>query len=364
MDRKCKKELEKFGMTVDDITHVCIAPNLYPLLQYLLLMDDDIVFHHTCYFVNEIIPENIQEQLPCIKFIYYGKKTTQEIHRRLSKLRLLFFKYLDYPFLKEAAVFAYDLPFLSLCIGKRPYSLLSDAPYWLTLNMQENSQVYIRMQNHANSLTGKLQRAVFGDLFVHYFGNNSQCEAVYLTEENVSPVLEGKTIFVNSLESHWANASEQKRQFIMKLFNITADDISLLQSRPNLFFSQPLLKDCGLTEAEYIDILDKIFKNYPKDSIIIKTHPRDDFDYERHYPDTVVFSKSVSSQFLQVMGISPKKLITISSTAIEGFPLSVECDYYGIHVHPKIERFFGEEYKPVRKVNSIEVNSIDEYYRN
>lgn len=351
MNKHCKQQLEKFGMEVEDVTHVCIAPTLYPLLQYLLLMDDDIAFRHTFYFVNELIPENVRSHLPCQYLNYFGKEAIHKMYRRVAKLKLRFFKYIDFPFLKTAEIFAYDLPYGSLCIGNRNYNLLPDAPNCLTLNSQYDSAEYIRMQNHANSWVGRLQRMVFGDLFVHYLGHNSQCRAVFMTEENTTPIIEGKAVHVRSLPSMWSDASEEKKRFIMGLFDITNDDITLLNSRPNLFFSQPLVNDCGLTETEYTDILVKIFKNYPTGSVIIKTHPRDKFAYSKHFPDILVFSKPISSQLLYIIGVTPQKIITISSTAIEGFPESIACDYYGIFVHPKIKLYFGDNYKPLRSVN-------------
>lgn len=350
MNKHCKQQLEKFGMKVEDVTHVCIAPTLYPLLQYLLLMEDDIAFRHTFYFVNELIPKNVRSHIPCQCFNYFGKEATHKLYRRVAKLRLRFFKYVDFPFLKTSEIFAYDLPYGSLCIGNRNYNLLPDAPNCLTLNSQYDSAEYIRMQNHSNSMIGKLQRLLFGDLFVHYFGDNKQCKAIYLTEENTTHVLEGKEVHIQSLQEMWEKSSERKKEFLMRLFNITPNTILFLNSRPNLFFSQPLMNDCGLSESEYVAVLTKIFHNYPPNSLIIKTHPRDKFDYTKHFPDISLFSEPISSQFLHLMGATPKKIITITSTAIEGFPESIECDYYGVHLHPKLEHFFGNNFVPKRSV--------------
>ena len=200
MERYCKLQLQKFRLEQADITHVCIAPNLYPLLQYLLLMDDDVVFNHTYYFINEVIPEKVCEELPCSCYEHYGKSFGQKLYRWYLKIRLRFFKYIDYPFLKTAELYAYDMPFLSLCIGNRSYSLLSDAPNWMTLNVQLNSPIFQGQQKKATSFWGKIQRLVLGDVFVNYWGNNKQCKAVYLTEKNVTPILDDKTVFIQSLE--------------------------------------------------------------------------------------------------------------------------------------------------------------------
>lgn len=342
----------------DEITHVCVAPNLYPLLQYILLMDDDIVFHHTYYFLNDSVPERMCNSLPCSVYKYVNKSIRDKIMKRVNKIKLRFFKYHCFPFLKHADIYAYDIPYVSLCIGNRPYKLLADSPNWMTLNVQRNSSSYLREQKHARSFSGRIQRFVFGNLYVHYHGENEQCQTIYLTEENTSPVLEGKKVHIKSLDSLWANASEVKKDFIQKCFNITNEDISLLQSRPNIFFSQPLCKDCGMTETEYVSVIQGIFQNYSEKDLIVKTHPRDTFNYKKYFPEVKVFAKPVSSQILMAMGLSPKRIITICSTAIEGFPESVECDYYSANVHPKVLAFIGKEYKPTRKVNFKETNPI------
>ncbi len=338
-----------------DVTHVCIAPNTYPLIQYLLLMDDDIIFHHTYYFLNDTVPERMRSNLPCYECKYINKSIKDKILKRIHKIKFRFLRPLFFPFMKTAEIYAFDLPYISICIGKRPYQLLSDGPNWLTLNMRTQSKTYHRQLTIANSLRGKVDRFVLGDLYIYYFGNNKQCKAIHLTEENQSPVLEGKEVFINSFSSLWLKASERKKSFIKNLLDVTDDDIRLLSSKPYIYFSQPLVKDCDLTEEEYVVVLEKIFKNYSMKDLIIKTHPRDHFDYKKYFPEIEIYTKSVNSQILSMMGLTPKKVITIFSTAVEAFPESVECDYYGTWVHPKVAAFFGEDYKPNRKVNFVEL---------
>ena len=353
MRKSIKSRDGKIEVRYDEVTHVCIAPNIYPLLQYLLLMDDDVVFHHTCYFVNEVSPDSVRSKLPSIFFNNFGRTIREKIQRRITKMYFCLFKYVRWPFLKTANFYALDSPYLNLLIGKRNYSLLADGPNWLTLNMQEHSLEYVRQHKRAESFLGKVQRIFYGNAFFHYWGNNEQCKAVFLTEENVSPVLQGKKVYINSLDSLWKLASEKKKQYIMQLFELTSEDIRFLNSRPNIFFTQRLVNDCGLTEEECFDLLSKIFQKYPPDSLIIKTHFKDCFDYKKFFPNIAIFSKPVNSQLLYIMGVTPQKVITIASTAIECFPDSVECDYYGTSSHPKIEEYLGKDYLPKRKVNFV-----------
>lgn len=348
-----KSQDGKMVVRYDEVTHVCAVTNIYPFVQYLLLLDDDTVFHHTYYFFNETLPQRVIEKMPCTMYRLRNRSIKNKILKRINKIRLRFFKYQIFPFLRNAEIFSYDLPYLNLCIGKRPYSLLADAPNWLTMLGQEGSHEYIKNKKHADSLIGKLEKVFFGDLYVHFHGQNSQCKAVYLTEENTSPVLQGKEVYINSLPSLWEKASDVKKQFIMDLFDIKQEDITTLSSKPNVFFSQPIMDAFGLSEEEYLSVLENIFKYYPSDSLIIKTHPRDKYDYKKHFPEISLFTKPVNSQLLYILGWNPKKVITICSTAVEIFPETIECDYFGFNVHPKMEKCADAFYKPFRKVNFI-----------
>lgn len=351
LKKKCQKELAKFNISEKDITHVCIAPNLFPLLQYLLLLDDDVVFHHTYFFLSEIIPNAISKQLPSTCFQHFKSSWKKEIIKRIHKLTLRLFKYHSFPFLRECELFAYDLPYTSLCIGNRNYSLLADAQNWLTLNMQENSAEYQRQQENKSKLLTKAQELIFGNVFVNYFGNNKQCTDIYLTEKNQSPVLDGKNIHIDSLDELWEHSSIRKKEFIKSLFGITSEDILLLNSRSILFFTQPIISDCSLTTEEYTELMKFIKREYGEDNLIIKTHPRDKFDYQKFFPKAVVFEKKINSQLLYLVGVRPQKIVTFFSTAIEAFPEDIECDYYGTSIHDKVKQCFGTDYTAKRAVN-------------
>lgn len=341
----------KIEVKYDEVTHVCIAHNYFPLLQYILLMPDEIVFHHTYYFLIDYLPVSLRNMLPCSSYVD-GKTTFfREVDKRIHKLLFRYLKYIQFPFLRTAEIYAYDTPYFNILIGRREYNLLADAPNWLTLNMQEHSTEYIRQLKRSASFLGKVQRMVYGDIFVDYFGNNKNCKTIYLTEENVSPVLEGKRVIVNSLQELWDSSTESKKCFVKNLFGISNEDIDLLNSRPIVFFSQPVIGDCGLTEDECVDVHRKIFNNYNHSQLIVKRHPRDKFNFHKYFPDIEVYSKPVNSQLLGLLGVLPVRMVTICSSAIESMPETIECDFYGTSIHPKIKKYLGDKYLPKRKVN-------------
>ena len=103
---------------------------------------------------------------------------------------------------------------------------------------------------------------------MNFLGNNKQSKAFYLTEENISPILEGKEVYIQSLESLYEQSSAKKREFIMDMFGVRKEDIIMLNQKPNLFFSQPLINDCSLTEDEYIEILRDCVSVIPESIVV------------------------------------------------------------------------------------------------
>jgi len=337
------------------ITHVCVTPSLFPFLQYLLLVEEEIAREHTYYFFTDVIPITIRKRLACTCYFQHPDSSIYlALKKRLHKLAIAFFKTLKYPFLKTAHIYAFDYPVLCLYIGNRKYHMLSDAPQCFTYNMQADSDEYRRQITRRHSFLWWIQKFIYGDIYSDYYGNNKWCQVIHLTEENQSPILENKNISIQSLENLWSTSSDSKKQFVLSLFDITQEDIKLLSSRPILFFSQPLKDDCNLSEDEYFSILNRLFSHYKTQDILIKTHPRDKFDYAKYFPEIPVYSKSVNSQLLQLIGLIPKKVVTFFSSAVEAFPESVECDYYGTDFHAKVLAKYGD-YQLNRSVNKVQL---------
>jgi hypothetical protein len=340
----------------NSITHVCIAPSLFPLLQYLLLVDEETARRHTYYFCSNVIPASLSNRLACTRYVQRPDSSLMvALKKRIHKLLISFFKTWKYPFLKRAHIYAFDYPVLCLYIGNRPYEMLSDAPQCFTYNMREDSEEYLRQIARRKTFQWWIQKIIYGDVYVDYYGNNPWCQVIHLTEENDSPILKNKKTCIQSLEALWSSSSESKKQFILSLFNITSEDIEILSSKPILFFSQPFREDCKLSDAEYCELLRKVLSHYNTKDVMIKTHPRDKFDYSQYFPEVAVYSKSVNSQLLQLLGLTPKRVVTFFSSSVEAFPDSVECDCYGTNIHPNVFALYGDAYKLKRRVNKVEL---------
>lgn len=345
LDKKNIKSKDgKIEVQYDEVTHVCICVVIYALLQYLLLEDDNVVKHNTVYFCyDKGISEDVRNRLPSISFT----------NPKGGRLKRVFFKLLKkweyglrYPFIKRAKIYAQDhMPLAAILIGKNKYSLLSDGPNCFTVNYLPNSVFFQARQSKKRSLTAVFEKIILGDLCVNNMGGNPQCEMIFLTEPNKSPLLDNRHVDTKSLSELWNDASVEKKQFILDVFGLHDEDIALLNSKSICFLSQPFVDDSVLSVDEYKDLLEQIFQKYDNSQIIIKTHPRDTFDYKKYFPQIALFDKPIGTQLLAILGgVNMKKVVTVCSSAIDAFPHFVEAEVYGTRIHPKILAALGETY--------------------
>lgn len=352
-DKVLRSANGKHTVRYSEVEHVCISPSLYALLQYLLIFDDVTVMNRTAYFLGYAVPRDVSCHLPAVHVKTPQAGTGSSIIRWKDKFMARWYSRFRYPFLRDAQIFALDLGFAGPFIAKRHYSLLSDGPGCMTQNMQFSSAEYRRQVRNSQSLSGRMECLLFGTVATHTFGNNPQCDRFYMTEENQSPVFGERPVIVQSLQSLWSGASEKKKVFVREVFNVDDDDIALLSSRRIMFLSQPLIQDCGLSEDEYLNLLRRVFSYYELSQVLLKLHPRDRFNYGRYFPDVCVYGKSVNMQLLVLLGTKVERAVTICSSSVNAFPESVEVDWFGPRIHPKLESFYGLTTLPQRSYHQM-----------
>ncbi len=334
--------------------NVCISASMYSLLQYLLITEEQVAQQNTYYFFTDAINETIREKITSYSYYPTQYKTSKKeaILRRLRKLEFILFKYHKYTFLKTADIFAHDISYLSLLIGKRPYSLLAEGPNFMTIHMNSNSAQYQRLMRKNNSLKGKIEKIIYGSVVTNCMGNNNQCKRIYLTEENHSPVIEGKEVIVKSISELWNESSESKKAFVKSIFGLT-EHKKIEKENSIMFLTQPFVKDDVLTEKEYIELLNNVFAKYDKQKLLIKRHPRDTFDYTKHFGNIKIYDDAINLELLVIIGMKIQKVVAICSTSVDCIPEDIEVDWYGTGAHPKIEAYLGKTIVPHRKVNYL-----------
>lgn len=346
----------RISVPFEEINNVCICYSIYPLLQFLLLMDEDDVKKHTCFFMGSEISQQIRNKLPCYCYDTKPLSSVMDRIKRIScKIFLRIVKNLRYPFMKTAKIYAQDFGYLSILIGDNHYSMLEEAPDHLNYVGNMESFEFQRIRLKSMSLKGKLESFLYGKISTRFHGDNDQCDEFFLTEPSSAIVLENKIVHVDSLESMWKKSSVKKRNFILSVFDLTRDDEDLLASYPIIFLSQPWVNDLLLKESDYVSLLNEAFSYYNIGEIIIKCHPRDSFDYKKYFPNVQVFSKPVNMQLLLlVMSGKLKKVVTFSSSAVDLLPDDVEIDWFGVPAH-KLTRVVDDVpfiyNRPYNKIN-------------
>lgn len=339
---------KEITLTYDEVKNVCICVVLYPLLQYMLIEDLDAIRNHTLYILDETIPDEIQSRLPT--YTYHSSTTIplKKLTRKFIRTFRALTRDLRHPYLKTATIYAQDHDLVSTLIGKHDYFLLSDGPDMLTRCCSEEGGNYQRYLQKANSFQGKIEELVYGTPFVHHYGNNKQCKRIYMTEENFAPIVQQKEVLVNSLQEMWSKASPEKRNFILHIFGVQKEDLNKLEDKPIIFFTQPLCDDQLLSRDEYLEMLVKIFNYYGHSQILIKTHPRDKFDYRKHFPDIALFDKPIIIQLLTLLNISFAKAVTLFSTAVLDLPENIQVDWLGTNGNSKLLTYIGKDITPHR----------------
>lgn len=336
----------------ENVQNVCICVVIYPLLQYLLLNDLETCKHHTAYILDESISAKIRGKLPAYTFPGFPQTPFYKFWRKIIRTFQALTRDIRHPYLKTATIYAQDHDIVSILIGKHDYYLLQDAPNIYTALATDGCVQTMLKIKKQQSLRGKIETAIYGVPFVYHHGNNDQCRKILLTEENDSPVLKGKDCEVHGLKELWNSSSEEKKRLILDVFDISKSDLQQIQSRPIVFFSQPMAD--LLTEQEYVDLLKKIFSHYDHSLLLIKTHPRDYFNYRKFFPDIEVFDKPVNVELLSLFNFSFQKAVTISSAAVFSLPENIELDWFGPNIHPKIYAVSGSnETKLPRAYNQM-----------
>lgn len=337
-----------------NITHVCICGSAYALLHYLLLEEENVIKNHTYYIVGSGIKLEIASRLPqYTQFDTTPCRTLwQKIKRVFVKLNLRCAKN-RFPFMQTAKIYAQDYLYPIVAIGKRPYTMLQESPLHLTVNYGKNSQDLKRVKEHLQSLSGKIERWLYGEVLLNLPASTAQCQKIFLTEPNDSPLLAGKEYEILSLASLWERSSETKKDFVRGIFHVSKEEVQI--SRCNVFLTQPLVDDGILTTSEYKALLDKLFSHYKSSDLCIKVHPRDTYDYSTNFPNLRLMNKPINLELLFLLGWKCSSVISICSTAVNAVPEEIDVEWYGAEVHPKLSDYFGNTMLPCRKYRKIEL---------
>ena len=188
----------------------------------------------------------------------------------------------------------------------------------------------------------RLKLVFIGEIFSYKsFGYSNNIKKVYLTGLASIPKEIAHKVEIINLRNLWNNKTLEEQNEILDIFSFDLDIKQKLIGKDIILFTQPLSEDNIVTENEKIAIYSKIIKKYPKERLIIKSHPRELTKYKEIFKDYLVLDNPFPFEILNLLDVSFIKAVTLFSTAALGLGDNIKIDFYGTEVHPKILKKFG-----------------------
>lgn len=293
-------------------SRVCIVNNAYALFQYFLLSKVEEI-NDTFFFFTEDIREEVASRFDHVRLCLPHGKLRQFFFLVWLKISA------DqrWPFLKTGELWGQDnLLVTSPLIKNRKIILLEDG--LLNYTFKPTSK-------HFKSF----RRLLFGNLSSESpLGYSKNVDIMYLTgAKEIPKALKQKVRIVNYV-NNWTSSSEEKKQYIAKVFGITKEVIQIFEGRPKVLFTQPLSEDKLITLNEKISIYKEIIDSVG-DDLIIKTHPREVTDYRVLFPNNIVFDKPVPLELLSLVGIQFGEVYTLFSSSVLNLPDNTKIHWLG-----------------------------------
>lgn len=298
--------------------NVVIVGTIYSFFISLLLLKKDKTFYIFCNKMNKNIFDNLKAKKYYSK-VYFEKRNLLGIilyYYNYLKIQVILFK------LKKCNFYINDY-LIETCFIKNSFLL------------EDGTSNYLEEQ----PLKKTLIRLLKLDFRKKIFGYSNRIKKIFLT--GMAPIpekIKDKVILIN-LKELWNKKTYFEQQEILEIFNINVKKLNEYSEKEIFLFTQPLSEDKVISENEKIEIYKKILKKYDTKKIIIKPHPREITNYNKYFPNILILDSVIPFEILKILGINPKKGVTLFSSAV--FCLNSDIDFYGTEVHPKLLEYFG-----------------------
>lgn len=323
---------------------VCFVATYYTLLLYLLYSSMEDI--NNTHFIFGDGFDNITAKRFIRHTSIFGKPNYCSRSVLIEWLYSIYLRIFVLPkFSSNVLLFAQDhVKDSGTVISNHNYILIEDSAHKCS-NYRNHDKRYQEDERMKKSLRYLIKKMLFGGSVYGKHGNNNLCKGVLLSEYDEVDYFKGKEIIICNMNEAWRQSSQEKKDFILNVFDLKPDDIVMLK-RDNILFTQPLFPDV-LTEEEHVELYKRIISNYNIDDLIIKTHPRDNVPYEKLFPGIPVYRKKIPSQLIEMVGVHYKKAITVFSSAAISFSYSIQVDWYGTESNDKLLNLFGHYTPPL-----------------
>ncbi len=201
------------------------------------------------------------------------------------------------------------------------------------------------------------------DLFPKYY-RDWRIVKCYSTADIIKDLQHPK-LSTFDVQSLWNGLSEEHKNKIADIFNMSAKDLSTASSRSVVLITQPLSEDNMMSETDKVELYSRIIGNYGAQNVVMKPHPREKTNWAEIFPNMPIIPRQIPVELLTKL-VRLNKVAGFFSTAAFGAVSDDKIDFYAkdfadlksYHPHQmRVCEQTGEERK------SIAVSDIEETYR-
>lgn len=304
-------------------SRVCIPCSMYCMTYYLLMSTKEEI-DNTFFFFAHTIPESLRKSFP--NSAYINLKGWVFKYKPVLALYMLIKRRIKWPFLFKADIYGLDFYWYLLRGLKNNY--VEDGPFVLDIWETNSMYQFYLAGLKAHPLKKFIRRLLYGEYYLHPVGTSSSTKAIYTTVPFDKPYHHGLPNIVIDLKKAWRDSPEEKKEFILSVYDITKEDLRLMQQRNTIILTQPMYVDHVMSQDEQITIYKQMVEKYGAEHVIIKNHPRDLIDYKILFPNVICFNKAIPMQLLAILGVNFEKVLTVNSSAALSFGRDADIEWW------------------------------------
>ena len=303
---------------------VAYLPNLYTLLQYLLL--EPCRKEDTLFFIHQKFPVLVVPGLPESDFLRVGSKL--KLILSVAKIYWVILRNRNLPLYLGG-----DLTFTNTLLR------YSKKPMYLEDGAGSYEKIFDKNNSVRSKREGFFLRLLMGDVYPWY-GLADHVRKIYLTGILPIPGIIADKVELMNLKQLWLQKNKEQQEEIARIFLPSGFDRDLIREYDVLLLTHPFSEfSYGyFLEEEKIEVYRKLVARYDESNLVIKKHPAETTDYSNYFPKARVIDLPCPLELLVFMGLSAKTALSVNSTSIFGTDAFQEKIVSGYDVTPALAK--------------------------
>ena len=313
---------------------VFIAPSMYSLFLYTLINKD---WENSDFILSDRVPlvihDSLRKNFGSYVYTYEGSKRIPNRIKRFFVFNKIYWKFcIERPKVRYERVWGNDEFAPAFKYRKQGMLLVEDGSF------NSESKDFIKKIQFRNDLY--YLNYWFYWVFKRYvsYGWDNMVNVIYHTNAVTLPsAIKHKGVEL-CLQSQWNALDNKEKSDILRLFGVTTAFMNNLDNYSTILVTQ----DLPIPDEDKLAIYKDMTKDLDMSKVLIKTHYAEKLDYHKYFQESEVISLPVPMQLFGLLGYKPKKVMTISSSAITPFiDKDTEVIFLGTGIDKRLEDKYG-----------------------